>query len=157
MIWNDLNVTMKNLLWINEIVWILEICRKIFFNAKKGEDPYDVAVQYIKSTMLLDIMATLPQAASNLDVKFIILKNIRLFKIALLHYPVELLLTNYFSQRDKHYVKALVYAFSTIFKILVTLHYLGCMWIYVGSEAFIDFESDRIPWTIKLQDFEGYN
>jgi len=130
------------------MIWILEICRKIFFDAEKGQDSFEKAIIYMKSTMLFDLCATLPQTASGLSPGFTYLKNIRIYNISLLHYPVELLLLNIFSQRDKHYVKALVYAFATIFQILITLHYLGCLWIYIGSEAFVGHEFDLDPWLI---------
>ena len=35
------------------------------------------------------------------------------------------------------------------------LHYLGCAWIFVGSERFIGFESDHTPWTIANEDLVG--
>lgn len=82
---------------MNEIVWILEICRKVFFDAEKGQDSFEKAIVYVKSTMIFDISATLPQVASGLNPRFAYLKNIRIYKIAMLHYPVELLLLTIFS------------------------------------------------------------
>lgn len=35
------------------------------------------------------------------------------------------------------------------------LHYLGCFFIYIGSERFVDYEADHVPWTIANSDFHG--
>ena len=49
----------------------------------------------------------------------------------------------------------IVYAFSTFSKIIILLHYLGCLFIYIGSERFIDFEEGYVPWTIANSDFHN--
>lgn len=49
----------------------------------------------------------------------------------------------------------LVYVASTVFQILILLHYLGCAWIWVGSDYFLDYESDQLPWTMANEDFHG--
>ena len=35
------------------------------------------------------------------------------------------------------------------------LHYLSCLWIYIGGEAFLDHEPDHLPWQFANRDFEG--
>lgn len=49
-------------LWLNELVWILDIIRKIFHKPKKSRarDSYENALIYIKSTLILDVVAGLP-------------------------------------------------------------------------------------------------
>ena len=37
---------------------------------------------------------------------------------------------------------------------MVLLHYLGCLWIFVGSEYFVDMEEGAVPWTLDGEDFE---
>jgi len=32
---------------------------------------------------------------------------------------------------------------------------MGCLWIYVGSDRFKDFEEGYVPWTIKSEHFAG--
>ena len=92
MIFPELNVTLITLLWVNEVAWVLEIIRKAQFNVTEGEDPMEAALRYMKSTMILDVVATLPQMASLMNQKFAFLKIIRLYQIWLLHYPIELAL-----------------------------------------------------------------
>ncbi len=38
------------------------------------------------------------------------------------------------------------YSFSTLSKIVVSLHYLSFLWIYIGGEDFLDYEADGLPW-----------
>ena len=64
MIFPELNEILINLHWINEVVWVLEIIRKVHFNVPEGEEAMEAAMLYIKSSMILDIVATLPQIAS---------------------------------------------------------------------------------------------
>lgn len=40
-------------------------------------------------------------------------------------------------------------------KIVIALHYLSCMWIYIGGEAFLDYEADALPWQYANSDFHG--
>ena len=44
-----------------------------------------------------------------------------------------------------------------VLRILLLIHYLACLWIWVGSEAFIDYEEDRLPWQVVNDDFIGYS
>ena len=34
------------------------------------------------------------------------------------------------------------------------LHYLGSLWIFVGSEYFMDYEDGHLPWTFANDDFK---
>ena len=117
MLWPNLNEDKKTLLWINEVVWVVEIFRKLFMNANEGIDAYQAAIDYIKSTFILDIVATLPQVASFLNPNFAFLKNIRIYMIWLLHYPAEVFIELRYRNKDKRYVKALVYAMATFCQI----------------------------------------
>ena len=66
-------------MWVNEVVWALEIVRKVQFNATEGQDPMEAAAIYVKSTMILDLVATLPQVASMMNSKYAFLKIIRIY------------------------------------------------------------------------------
>ena len=79
---------------------------------------------------------------------------IRLVDISLLHKPLEFASKIFFHSRDKLFMDALVGAFSTFCFIMILLHYLGCMWIFVGSEYFVDFEEGAVPWTLDGDDFK---
>ena len=60
MLFPDLNNQWIDLLWFNEAIWICEILRKFIFNAQGEEDPYDAFMRYVRSTMVIDLVATLP-------------------------------------------------------------------------------------------------
>ena len=111
----------------------------------------------MKSTLILDVVAILPQVASGMNPKFCVLKNVRLYKIWLLHFPIEYLSQVCCEKNDRHNQWVLVYAVSTGCQILILLHYLGCAWIWVGSDYFSDLEADHVPWTIANEDFHGMN
>ena len=96
-------------------MWALDMVRKCLFNAKDGEDPYDAVVNYIRTTLILDLVATAPQLASGMGWKWTVLKNIRLYQISLLHFPVEILIEKWYTTKDDNFVQALVYAFGTCF------------------------------------------
>lgn len=49
------------------------------------------------------------------------------------------------------------YAISTLCKIVIILHYLSFLWIYVGSETFLDYEDGFVPWQFANTDFIGMN
>ena len=154
MIFPELNETLMNLLWVNEVSWVVEIIRKAQFNVAEGEEAMEAAVRYMRSTMILDVAATLPQIASLMKQKFAFLKIIRLYQIWLLHYPVEVAVNIHLRKWDKIHISAIVYAVATACQILVLLHYLGCLWIYIGSSSFEDYEVDHAPWILANDDLK---
>ena len=54
--------TLYYLLWLNEFFWILDILRKFFDKPKKSRsrDIYENAVNYMKGTLIFDVISTLP-------------------------------------------------------------------------------------------------
>jgi hypothetical protein len=79
MVFESLNDDLKYLLWLNESFWIVDIARKLVAQQKPGQDPFDAAIEYIKSTLILDIISTLPQVASAMNPTFTVFKNVRLY------------------------------------------------------------------------------
>ena len=73
--------TIWYLLWLNELIWILDIVRKFFDSPKPmiQYDAYEVAVNYIKSTLILDVLAVAPQLVTGLNPNFAAFKIIRLY------------------------------------------------------------------------------
>ena len=69
---------------------------------------------------------------------FLPLKIIRLYEVWLLHYPAEAFVNTIYSQKRKVFV--IVYACQTICRIFLLLHYLAIVWLWIGSEYFIDYE-----------------
>lgn len=63
-LWPELNdnKTMINLLWLNELIWVLDILRKFIDKPKKSvaTDTYEIGVAYIKSDFIFDFIATFP-------------------------------------------------------------------------------------------------
>ena len=53
-------ITGGGLLSVGELFWFLDVIRKLLLNSLKGEDTYTSAVRYIKSTLILDILALIP-------------------------------------------------------------------------------------------------
>ena len=50
-----------------------------------------------------------------------------------------------------------VYATQTICKIFLLLHYLAIVWVWIGSEDFLDYEKGYPPWQIAIEDFQNYS
>ena len=93
-LWPELNKDkyLNKILWVNELIWTLDIFRKFLVKPEKSRetDTYEIAVAYIKSTLIIDLIATLPQVTSFLKERFIPFKILRLFNyLWALHYPYE--------------------------------------------------------------------
>ena len=74
---DDLSQSLYGYFWLNELVWVLEMIRKLLFNTEASDgskDSMTAAIEYIKGTFLLDLIATLPQVASAMNPKFAFLK-----------------------------------------------------------------------------------
>lgn len=76
--------------------------------------------------------------------------------IELLHYPWEALINLIYMNSNERQKFVLIYASTTISRIMLLLHYLSFLWIWVGSETFIDYEPGYLPWQFGNSDFEGY-
>ena len=132
--------------------------RKFFDKPKKSRalDVYEIATQYIKSTLILDVVSTLPQVASGLNNRFVPFKIIRLYQTWLLYYPLETLVRILYRNRDQRHIYVNVYALSTFCHIVILLHYLAVAWLFVGSDYFADHEAGHTPWQL-TEDFAEYS
>ena len=139
---------MWQILWVNEFVWMLDIARKFFDKPKSSlaQDSYEVATNYIKSTLILDLIAILPQLISGLNPNLVVLKIIRLYQFSVLYYPLEALFKFVYSERDQRYIFTIVYACSTLTQIFLLMHCLAVFWVWIGSESFIDYQEGAEPW-----------
>ena len=89
------------MLWLNELIWLLDMIRKFGFQpGKQHLDPYDVAIGYMRSTLIFDIASSLPQIASAMNPKFLPFKIIRLYQVWLLHYPLEVIVRIIYQDKD---------------------------------------------------------
>ena len=94
-----INKNLWYLFWLNELFWAFDIIRKFFDPTKSNQhlDAYEVTVNYIKSTLIFDLVALLPQLVTGLNPTFVWFKIIRLYQVDLLHYPLETLINIYYS------------------------------------------------------------
>lgn len=111
--------------------------------------------KYVRSTFILDLCAFLPSVMSKMNPGFAILKNIRLYEVWILYYPAELLVIKLPCVHNDHFADVLNYGVAMMAKIIILIHNMGCLWIYVGSEEFLNFEEGVEPWTIANEDFHG--
>ena len=156
MLWPDLNKDLNMLLWANELVFALDILRKFMVKPKKSltTDTYEIAVAYLKSSFIFDVISSLPQVASGLDEKFLPFKIFRIFNyIWALHYPFEAFVQFYYSGKGARHNFVVIYACQTLCRITILLHYLAILWVWVGSEHFSDFETGMLPWQLANTDF----
>jgi len=82
---------------------------------------------------------------------------IRLYEINNLQYTMSQIMRWVFQFKSAAEKDDIEYAFSTLCKIVMILHYLSFLWIYVGSEAFLDYEDGALPWQYANTDFHGMN
>lgn len=151
--------TLFYLLWLNEFIWIIDIIRKFFVKPAKSthqkSDIYENAIAYIKSTLILDLISTFPQVVSGLGNEVVPLKILRLYQVWLLHYPFEAIVNYFYARRDRRNIFVIIYAYQTLCRIFMLLHYLAIGWVWIGSADFIDFEVGYDPWSIDIEDFQG--
>ena len=75
----------------------------------------------------------------------------------MLHYIIAQMYRQIYDEKKESEKRDKEYAFGTIAKILCTLHYLSCIWIYVGGADFMDSEEGHLPWQYANIDFIGMN
>ena len=101
---------------------------------QSNDDFYDTAVAYIKSTLILDILASLPQLVTGIQPSVVIFKFIRIYRKNLLYYPFEAMVKHTCKNRDMQFKNVVVYAYSRLCYIILLLHYLSVFWVWIGSE-----------------------
>ena len=84
-------------------------------------------------------------------------KILRIYNIWLLHYPAEAFINVFYSDSDEKYRSVLIYAWSTVCKIILLLHFFAILWIWIGTETFAELEPGYTPWLIGTSDFESYS
>lgn len=153
MIFPDLNQNILPSLALNEIAWVLEMFRRLFFNAEEGQDSYTVAIDYIKSDFVFEFLAAFPQVFSYLDQQYAFMKLFRLYKLSLTVIPIPTATNLLFQERDKKFTQALSGGLKIFCYIMILIHYLGCLWVFIGSDYFVEFEAGAVPWTLNSDDF----
>ena len=63
----------------------------------------------------------------------------------------------YARNRDERFRYVVIYAVKTVCRILLLLHFLAIGWIWIGSEAFRDFEEGYTPWMLDIGDLKDYS
>ena len=116
-------------------------------------DVFEVFVEYARSNMILDLISILPQILSGLNPKFTFLKLMRVYEIDMLHFALSKILRRRYPLKSDSEKNDIDYAIGTISKIFVILHCLSCLYIYVGSERFMDYEEGYLPWQYANSDF----
>ena len=164
LLWPDLTNVEENknlwlALWVNEIVWLLEMIRKFFDKPKnsRAADSWEIALLYIRTGFLPDLAATFPQILGGIDPSTAALKLLRIYQVDQLDYPIQVFFNLYYSDRDKKFIFTIVYAFRTVCLIILLMHYLAILWIWIGSESFTDYEKGYLPWIAANSDFDGYS
>ena len=159
LIWSNIFVAPNYFLWAIEISFLIDILRKFFIKKPKSvaTDVYEVFVEYAQSNLILDLISSLPQLLSGLDSKFLWFKIVRIYEIDMLHFALAKIMRRIYHNQSDSEKNDKEYAYGTVSKILVLLHYLSCFWIYVGGETYLEFEDGHLPWQYANVDFDGYN
>ena len=157
MLWPELFPSPSYSLWLIEASFLVSIVFKAFSKKPKSTatDTYEVFVEYLKSNFVLDIASTIPNVFSGMNPQFTFLKIIRVYEIDQLPLLLDTVFREFRPQSVKSEKDDISYALSVITKITILLHYLSCLWIYVGSPAFKDYEANLLPWQLANEDFIG--
>ena len=148
MIWPNTFTTPNYFFWTIEICFLFDILRKCIAKKPKSKaiDVYEVFVEYVQSNLIMDLIPFLPSTLSGLNPKFLFLKIVRIYEVDMLHFAFAKILRRVYHMQSESEKNDKEYAFGTICKILVLLHYLSCIWIYVGGETYMDYEEGYLPW-----------
>lgn len=158
MLWPELFSSPSYSLWLIEFFFLMDVLRKCVIK-KQGSfalDTYDIFVEYFQSSFLIDIIPLVPSLFSGMDLKYTPLKMMRVYEIHSLHFVMGHMVQAFCIMKSASTKKDIIYSFSTLSKIAVLLHYLSCMWIYIGSESFADYEDGYLPWQMANSDFHEY-
>lgn len=157
LLWPELFLSPSYSLWLNEFCFLLNMVTKCFTKKPKSAatDNYDIFVDYFKSNFILDLIATVPNMFSGMNIVFAPLKLVRIYEIDQLHYTFTHIMYCVKHDKSQSEKNDIEFAFSTICKIFILLHYLCIIWIYIGGAAFLEYEEGHKPWQYADDDFHG--
>ena len=94
MLWPYLFPSPSKTLWMIEFAFLLDIVRKCVDKKPKSlaVDNYDIFVEYLKSNLILDLFATMPNLFSGMGGDFTFFKMIRFYEIDMLQYSLAALM-----------------------------------------------------------------
>lgn len=83
LLWNELFPSPSYSLWLNEFCYILNMITKCFTKKPKSTatDNYDIFVDYIKSDFIFDLISSVPNVFSGMNIVFAPLKLVRVYEI----------------------------------------------------------------------------
>lgn len=157
MLWPEIFPPPNIPLWINELAFLLDIIRKAFTKKQKSIalDSYEIFVEYLTSNFIIDLISSVPNMFSGLNPVFAPLKIFRVYEVHMLHFMFAELMRWAQQEKSKSEKSDSEFAMSVLCKVTMLLHYLAFLWIYVGGEAFYDYEPGYLPWQFDNEDFDG--
>ena len=94
------------------MMWFVDMVLQCFVNWEDHRSSqYDLALTYMKSTLIIDLIALLPTTISGLHPSFVIVKFIRLYRINLLYYPCQAIVDVFCFYRESQYIYIIIYCF----------------------------------------------
>ena len=143
--------------WSIELFFLCDILRKCTTPKPKSitDDIFDIFIEYAQTNLILDLLSIVPVTFSGLNPDFTFFKIIRVYEIDILHFPFVILYRIIKRNAPESQKQVLALSVGTICKILILLHYLSCMWVYLGSAAYMDYEEGYLPWQFANDDFIG--
>ena len=101
MLWPELFPSPSISLWLIEVFFFLNIIVKCITKKphSMASDNYDIFVEYLKTNFILDLISTVPNTFSGMNIVFAPLKVIRVYEVDQLHYLITQVM--YVVKQDK--------------------------------------------------------
>lgn len=97
----------------------------------------------------------MPNVLSGMSPNASFTKVLRVYEINTLTLSLDTFMWWSMPQSVKSVKLDISYSMSVLSKIIILLHYLSCLWIYVGGPSFMDHEEGQLPWQFANEDFIG--
>ena len=90
MLWPELFPLPSISLWLSEFFFLMNIIIKCFTKKphSMASDNYDIFVEYLKTNFILDLISTVPNSFSGMNIVFAPLKLTRIYEIDQLHFLI---------------------------------------------------------------------
>ena len=124
---------MKKIEYAIDIIYLFEIMLNFVKRTRALKKIQAIAVNYLTSFFIFDVIATIPNLINNESFDFFWLKLFRLIHFMRLTKPLELLLGCILQKHSKKRQNDLTGFCALILVVIYVSHVMGCIWLYLGG------------------------
>lgn len=121
-------------IWLCDICWLINILVNFLEIDPNYDtiDPLEIALRYLKSVFIIDVIATVPPVIWRENRTVRMLRALHVYYIEVIMVPIKWGLVRLFPASPHRRVIFSLF-FGYLIYLITLVHYLACFWIHIGG------------------------